>query len=207
MVETVRIVYPNAGVTQLTSLINSAVDLFVEKTFILDGSDTLTFSTLTTNVGEDITTNEGDVLGYEEDASYSFVLPSTCLRLYRVESLYGTGEEMPTPLGYRVEHGTIYFYDFYSRLQATVGGQGGIVIVLHFYRKATPMSAITHSVDLPAFREEVLANVFERYAAIEKDYNGAQYWRTKFHEVVLDGKRYANDRGTSGDISITPYYF
>jgi hypothetical protein len=70
------------------------------------------------------------------------------------------------------------------------------------------MTAMTDVSEFPdEFNNVILANVFEYFSASQGNIQMAAYWSGKFEQGVLTGRRKANERNTSGNITITPYYF
>lgn len=208
MVETVRGIYPQAGVTQLIGEINNAFDIFVEETFILDRSHDLLLTSLVTDKGEDITTDNGDILVAQLDAQYTFDLPTDCLRLYGVEFLRNDGTQLRYTFEYKVEHGKITFYDFYDRTQQLLGSESGFIIRLHYYNTPTTMVEFTDTSEVPVkFHLGILSEVMRMQAIARGDGRMAESHYVQFRRTVILGKRFANDRKTTADVQVKPEYF
>lgn len=214
MVESVRAVYPQALAAQVQKDINTACDLFAEKTLILEAEYEITFlaadsGELTTEGGENILTENGEELIYDNPTSaYTVAFPSWLLRVDRIWFYDTDGNDISSDYSWFVRGKTIYFVDLATALLKTFSASDQVTVKVYGFKKPESLVEPDDESEIDSMYHDGILNYAYRLAAMRaKEPQMAMMYNQFWNEAVLTGLRQANDRGATSKGELTGGYY
>lgn len=214
MVESVRAVYPQALAAQVEKDVNTACDLFAEKTLILETEYEINFlasdsGNLTTESGENILTEDGQELFYDDAVNaYTVAFPSWLLRVDRIWFYDADGNDISADYSWFVRGKTIYFVDLATALLKTFTSTDQVTVKVYGFKKPERLVEGNDESEIDSMYHDGILNYAYRLAAMRaKEPQMAMMYNQFWNEAVLTGLRQANDRGATSKGEMTGGYY